>query len=80
MVGYLDLGGLLSFSVAQETHQKIKWVFFFFFLGLNPRPMDVPGLGGPIRATAAGLHHSHSNAKSEQHLRPIPQLMAMPDL
>ena len=29
------------------------------------------GRGG---ATAAGLHHSHSSAGSEPHLRPIPQL------
>ena len=34
---------------------------------------------GQIKATAAGLHHSYSNAKSELHLRPAPQLMAMPD-
>ena len=32
-----------------------------------------------IEATAAGLHHSHNNAKSEPRLRPTPQLMAMPD-
>ena len=34
---------------------------------------------GPIGATAASLHHSHSNAGSEAHLQPIPQLTAMPD-
>ena len=34
---------------------------------------------GPIGATAAGLHHSHSNAGSEWHLRPTPQLTATPD-
>ena len=33
----------------------------------------------PIRATAAGLHHSHSNAGSEPHLRPTPKLTAAPD-
>ena len=33
---------------------------------------------GRIRATAAGLHHSPSNAGSEPH-RPTLQLMAMPD-
>jgi len=27
---------------------------------------------GQIGATAAGLHHSHSNAESEPHLRPTP--------
>ena len=35
--------------------------------------------GGGIEATAAGLYHSHSNARSEPHLHPIPQLTAMPD-
>ena len=29
---------------------------------------------GQIRAIAAGLHHSHSNAGSEPHLLPTPQL------
>jgi len=33
--------------------------------------------GGPIRATAASLHHSHSNVGSKPHLRPTPQLTAM---
>ena len=31
---------------------------------------------GQIGAAAAGIHHS--NARSKPHLRPIPQLMAMP--
>ena len=34
---------------------------------------------GPIGATAAGLHHSHRNARSEPRLRPTLQLKAMPD-
>ena len=34
---------------------------------------------GQIRAAAASLYHSHSNARSELHLRPITQLMATPD-
>ena len=34
---------------------------------------------GQIRAAAAGLHHSHSNAGSEPYLQPTPQLMATPD-
>ena len=34
---------------------------------------------GRIRATAAGLHHRHSNAGSEPHVRPTPQLTATPD-
>ena len=34
---------------------------------------------GQIGATAVGLHHSHSNARSEPHLQPTPQIIAMPD-
>ena len=34
---------------------------------------------GQIRAVAAGLHHSHSNAGSKLHLGPLSQLMATPD-
>ena len=34
---------------------------------------------GQIRAAAASLHHSHSNTRSEQHLRPTPRLTAMLD-
>ena len=34
---------------------------------------------GLIRATAAGLHRSHSNVGSKLRLRPTPQLMATRD-
>ena len=34
---------------------------------------------GLIRATAASLHHSYSNARSEPRLQPTPQLMVMLD-
>ena len=34
---------------------------------------------GPIGTTAAGSHHSHSNAGSKVCLQPTPQLMAEPD-
>ena len=34
--------------------------------------MEVPRLGS-IRAVAAGLHHSHSNAGSKPHLQPTPR-------
>ena len=34
---------------------------------------------GPTGPVAAGLSHSHSNAGSEPHLPPTPQLTAMPD-
>ena len=34
---------------------------------------------GLIGVVAAGLRHSYSNARSEPHLRPTPQLTATPD-
>ena len=35
--------------------------FFFFFLGPHLQHKEVPRLRGQIRASAAGLHHSHGN-------------------
>ena len=40
--------------------------------------MEVPRLGVKIGATAAGLHHSHSNMGSELSVT-IPQLRTMSD-
>ena len=34
---------------------------------------------GPIGATAAGHHHSHSNVRADVHLQPTPQLIATLD-
>ena len=59
--------------------------FLFSFLLFRATPAACGGsqargpIMGPIRATAAGLHPSHSNARSELHLQPTPQLMATPD-
>ena len=55
--------------------------FFCFFCLFRATPVvyGESKARGPIRATAAGLHQSHSNARSEPHFRPTPQLMAMPD-
>ena len=42
-------------------------IFYLFFLGLHLQHMEVPRLGGRIRAAPAGLHHSHSNTGSLTH-------------
>ena len=62
----------------------LAWeLFFFFCLFAFPRAASAAYGGsqarGLIGAVAAGLHHNHSNAGSEPHLRPTPQLTAMPD-
>ena len=57
--------------------------FFFFCIFAISRANPVAYGGsqarGLIRVVAASLHHIHSNAGSEPHLRPTPQLMATPD-
>ena len=58
--------------------------FFFFFLfraileayGSSKAMVKI---GVAAVAATAGLHHSHSNARSEPHLQLMPQLVATPD-
>ena len=52
--------------------------FFFLFRGA-PAAYGVSQARSQIRVRAAGLCHSCSNTRSEPHLRPTPQLTAMPD-
>ena len=55
--------------------------FFFFFLLFRAIPMAYGGSQprGLFWVTAASLHHSHSNTRSELRLWPTPQLKAMLD-
>ena len=53
--------------------------FFFLLLRATPVPCGGSQAKGLIGATVAGRCHSHSNMGSEPHLRPTPQLTAMPD-
>ena len=57
------------------------YTLFFFFCFLRAAPMIYGGsqAKGRIRAVAASLHHSHSDAGSQPCLQPTPQLMATPD-
>ena len=52
------------------------WLSFFMFLSAA---YGSPQTRGRISATAAGLHHSQSNTRSEPHLRLTPQLLATLD-
>ena len=62
--------------------RKGDLIFSFFFFGLF-RPATAAHGGskakGQIGATAASLHHSHSNTRPKLSLWPTPQFMAMPD-
>ena len=49
---------------------------WFFFFRAAPMAYGSSQPRGQIGVVAAGLHHSHSNARSEPHLQPIAQLMA----
>ena len=57
------------------------FLFFFFPCLFKAAPAACGGsqARGLIRAVAAGLYHSHNNARSEPHLRPTPQLTVPPD-
>ena len=71
------------------THwDALVWIIFFFIIiiylficSFRATPAAYGGSQprGQIGAAAAGLHHSHSNAEFEPHLRPTPQLAAMSD-
>ena len=65
-----------------KSRISLSHFFFLFFFGLSrAAPMAYGGsqARGQIIAVAAGLHHSHSNARSKPHLRPTPQLTATLD-
>ena len=58
-----------------------KFYFFLFFLRFRVAPEAYGGsqARGLIRAIAAGLHQSHSNAGFKPHLQLTPQLTATLD-
>ena len=48
-----------------------NFLFRFCLLGAVPRAYGSSQARGWIKATAASLHYSHSNARSKPHLQPI---------
>ena len=52
--------------------------FFLLFLGLHLQHTGSQARGQTV-AVATALRHSHSNTRSEPHLRSTPQLTATPD-
>ena len=76
--------------ITRRGFRLFGWVFFLllflfvlfcFILLFRATPVacvsSQPGV--PIRATAASLHHSQKNTRSEPCLQPTPQLTATPD-
>ena len=53
--------------------------FLFLFFRAAPAAYGSSRARGLIGAIAAGLRHSHSNARSKPSLLPTPQLTATPD-
>ena len=55
------------------------YLFIVFFSRAAPTAYGGSHTRGLIGAVALGLRQSHSNTRSEPHLQPTPQLMAMLD-
>ena len=69
-----------AFQIVHSPYHVFQ--FFVFFFGLfraTPTAYGGSQARSLIRARAAGLRHSHSNARFEPRLQPIPQLTAMPN-
>ena len=84
MTCYINLFVLFDLPHANERSLKEFSLFFVcLFVCFYFRAVSVAYGGSQARAligaTAAGLHHSHSNEGYESCLRPIPQLTAMLD-
>ena len=62
-----------------ETKFKDNCFFVLSLFRATPVTCGGSQAKGRIRATAASLHHNHSNIRSEPRLQPTPQLIAMPD-
>ena len=75
---------VVPISAIQQSDSTIyiyTFLFIFMYLFFRDAPMVYEGsqARGPIRAVAASLHHSHSNAGSKPHLQCTPRLTETPD-
>ena len=72
MVSYVFVECLTWYLTSRGWIVTMNCILFFFFLLFRAAGAAFGGsqARGQIRATAAGLHHSHSNARSE--LCPLP--------
>ena len=67
---------LSPFSSAESKKSDLFYFLFFCLFRAAPAAYGGSQDRHHIRATAAGLHHSYSNARSKLCLWPTPQLMA----
>ena len=73
--------GRVQGGTSPGCEKKVVFFLFFLFLFLNlfraiPAAYGSSQARGPIGVTAVGLHHSHSNIRSEPHLQTTPQLLS----
>ena len=77
----IRIGNSRRLKLSSHFVQDKTLIQSFVFCLFMAAPMEYGGFQarGCIRAAAAGLHRSHSNARSEPYLWPTPQLKATPD-
>ena len=78
-----------GFPTRCTAREHLKWIYFYFYFVLffclfalsraAPAAYGGSQARGQFGAVAAGLHHSHSNARSKPCLQPTPKLRAMLD-
>ena len=66
-------------SCSYAPHPIYLFILFILLFRAKHAAYGVFWARDLIGAAAAGLYHSHSNARSKTHLWPTPQLMATPD-
>ena len=74
-----DLILLIIDSLLYARYFIYNFLSFFFFFRAAAVAYGGSQARGLIGATAASHSYSHSNARSEAHLQPTPQLTAMLD-
>ena len=68
--------------LTEESENIVLFIFYFIFLSsclFRAAPVAYGGSQARVPTGAIAVGLCHSNARSEPSLRPMPQLMAMPD-
>ena len=78
-LAFLDLEVLSGSQTASHSVLSFFFSFLFFFFRAAGAAYGSSQARGQIGATATGLHHSHSNARSELCLQPTSEFTATQD-